>query len=132
MDEQHGDAQQDAPLQDSPLRRLWTRLRAREPVRPTWRPFALNAAVVPLLAAFQFFYATLRNSFLPAAGGIDFVLFWGFPLCLIPASLLRAGWLWLRSGSWRFSCFSPHCASEARFGISSAISPSAHRPCAFF
>ena len=28
------------------------------------------------------------------------MLFWGFPLCLIPASLLRAGWLWLRSGSW--------------------------------
>lgn len=100
MDEQHGGAQQDAPLQDRPLRRLWTRLRSREPVRPTWRHFALNAAVVVVTIPMEFFFVPIQDSAGTSWRVVSLMLPWMIGQVAVPVSLLRAFWRCFRLG-WR-------------------------------
>lgn len=101
MDEQHGGAQQDAPLQDSPLRRLWTRLRSREQVRPTWRTFLPQLFAAPVLGIIEFMQLPLTNalkSTLVYEGSSLLVL---LAIFIWPVfSLLKAMRLWLRFKSW--------------------------------
>lgn len=102
MDEQQQGGAQQAAQQESPLRRLWTRLRSREPVRPTWRHFALNAAVVPLAAVISFFSIPDLNSTTPF--GLNELCVWGailLPLLFLPISLLRAVLSWHDVNSWK-------------------------------